>query len=106
LLRRHWLVYTYSVDGREFKKTDSGNGRLWGGLSLPYPIEVEYLPIGNVAPHDVYSGRREKLLSKRAELKEIILEGKKYYSKIIETGAEICDFKCFPACRKTLEGLP
>ncbi|MCH8119056.1 MAG: hypothetical protein IIC00_04920 [Planctomycetes bacterium] len=42
--------------------------------------------IGNVTPDDVYYGQREKILNKRAELKrKIILEKKKYNSKIIGT---------------------
>jgi hypothetical protein len=43
-----------------------------------------------VTPDDVYYGRREKILNKRAELKsKTILEKKKINCKIIETGAEI-----------------
>lgn len=41
---RHYLWYTYSVNGREFTETFSGRGRLSRKFSLPYPIEVEYLP--------------------------------------------------------------
>ena len=46
--------------------------------------------IGNVTPDDVYFGRRESLLEKRAQLKkQTILERKNYNDKIINTGAEI-----------------
>jgi hypothetical protein len=45
--------------------------------------------IGNVAPDDVYYGRREKILKKRAELKKkTILERKKYNDTITVTEAE------------------
>jgi len=46
--------------------------------------------IGNVAPDDVYYGRREQILKKRAGLKrKTILARKMYNSKISITGAEI-----------------
>jgi len=39
---------------------------------------------------DVYYGRREEILKRRAELKKkIILERKNYNSKIMDSGAEI-----------------
>jgi hypothetical protein len=42
-----------------------------------------------VTPDDVYYGRREKILKKRAELKKkTILERKKYNDTITVTGAE------------------
>lgn len=46
--------------------------------------------IGNVRPDNVYYGRCEKILDKRAELRiKTILERTKYTNKIIETGVEI-----------------
>lgn len=46
--------------------------------------------IGNVTPDDVYYGRREMIIQKRAELKKKkILERKEYNSRIMEKGAEI-----------------
>ena len=46
--------------------------------------------IGNVTPDDVYFGRRESLLEKRALLKkQTLLERKNYNDNIINTGAEI-----------------
>jgi len=46
--------------------------------------------IGNVTPDNVYYGRREQILKKRAELKgKTMLARKMYNSKISTTGAEI-----------------
>jgi len=46
--------------------------------------------IGNVTPDDVYCGRREEILKRRAELKKkTILERKNYNSKIVDSGVEI-----------------
>ena len=46
--------------------------------------------IGNVTPDDVYYGRREQILKKRAELKgKTMLARKMYNSKISTTGVEI-----------------
>ena len=43
-----------------------------------------------MTPDDVYYGRREKILNKRAELKrKTILERKRYNSKMIKSGAEL-----------------
>jgi len=46
--------------------------------------------IGNVTPDDVYYGRREEVLKRRAELgKKTMLERKKYNGKIVDSGVEI-----------------
>ena len=46
--------------------------------------------IGNVTPDNMYFGKRDEILKKRAELKnKTMLERKKYNSRIMETGAEI-----------------
>jgi len=46
--------------------------------------------IGNITPDDVYFGRRNRILEKRANLKQkTLLARKSYNSKIAITGAEI-----------------
>jgi len=51
-------------------------------LNRPFSVKI--------GVDDVYFGRREQILKRRAELKEkTILERECYNSKIIETGAEV-----------------
>jgi hypothetical protein len=48
LMWEYWGIYTYRLpDGREFTQYTRGHGRLKPEIldhSMPYPIEVEYLP--------------------------------------------------------------
>ncbi|MHC4692764.1 MAG: hypothetical protein ACYS67_08480 [Planctomycetota bacterium] len=45
--------------------------------------------IGNVTPEDVYYGRREEILAKRAELKRRKVLERKEYNTTMTNGAEI-----------------
>jgi hypothetical protein len=49
--------------------------------------------IGNVTPDDVYYGRGEEVLEKRAELKKkTMFEREEYNTRIMRTGAEIVSY--------------
>jgi len=42
--------------------------------------------LGNVSPNDVYAGRKEEILRKRAEKKRLTLERRKKYNLAVKTG--------------------